>query len=144
MLIQITMFLVHIINLITIIYMIFKENRSSNSIIAWILILYLTPLIGFILFLLLGRKIDNKYMYKVKEMDINVFDDFINESRVLFDQKYNMSNLKHFDMIRTLLFMDYAPYRENNDVDIYVDGKDFFSNLINDLEKAKKIINIQF
>ena len=144
MLIQITMFLVHIINLITIIYMIFKENRSANIIIAWILILYLTPLIGFILFLLLGRKIDNKYMYKVKEMDINVFDDFINESRVLFDQKYNMSNLNHFDMIRTLLFMDYAPYRENNDVDIYVDGKDFFNNLINDLEKAKKIINIQF
>ena len=43
--------LIHIINLLTIAYMIFKEKRSPNNIIAWTLILYIAPFIGFIVFL---------------------------------------------------------------------------------------------
>ena len=35
--------LIHIINLLTIAYMIFKEKRSPNNIIAWTLILYIAP-----------------------------------------------------------------------------------------------------
>ena len=49
--------LIHIINILTIVYMVFKEKRSANSIIAWTLILYIAPYIGFIAFLLIGRKI---------------------------------------------------------------------------------------
>ena len=50
--------LVHIVNLLTIFYMIFKENRSSKSIISWTLVLIILPYIGFILFLMLGRKVN--------------------------------------------------------------------------------------
>ena len=32
--------LIHVVNLLTMAFMIFKEKRSTNSIIAWILILY--------------------------------------------------------------------------------------------------------
>ena len=52
--------LVHIVNLLTIFYMIFKENRSSKSIISWTLVLIILPYIGFILFLMLGRKVNTK------------------------------------------------------------------------------------
>ena len=38
--------LIHIINLLTIVYMVFKEKRSANSIIAWTLILYIAPFIS--------------------------------------------------------------------------------------------------
>ena len=51
--------LVHIVNLLTIFYMIFKENRSK-SIISWTLVLIILPYIGFILFLMLGRKVNTK------------------------------------------------------------------------------------
>ena len=37
--------LIHLINLVTIMYMVFKEKRSANSIIAWTLILYIAPLL---------------------------------------------------------------------------------------------------
>ncbi|MFH5938665.1 PLDc N-terminal domain-containing protein [Clostridium perfringens] len=40
--------------------MIFKENRSSKSIISWTLVLIILPYIGFILFLMLGRKVNTK------------------------------------------------------------------------------------
>ncbi|NGU53926.1 cardiolipin synthase, partial [Clostridium perfringens] len=52
--------LVHIVNLLTIFYMIFKENRSSKSIISWTLVLFILPYIGLILFLMLGRKVNTK------------------------------------------------------------------------------------
>ena len=55
--------LVHIVNLLTIFYMIFKENRSSKSIISWTLVLIILPYIGFILFLMLGRKVNTKDIF---------------------------------------------------------------------------------
>ena len=59
---QIVMIIIHIINFFAIFYMIFKEKRSANSIIAWVLVIYIAPLVGFIAFLLLGRKINNYNM----------------------------------------------------------------------------------
>lgn len=55
--------LVHIVNLLTIFYMIFKENRSPKSIISWTLVLIILPYIGFILFLMLGRKVNTKDIF---------------------------------------------------------------------------------
>ena len=66
--------LIQIINLVTVLYMIFKEKRSANSIIAWTLILYLAPLIGFIVFLMIGRKINNSKIYQVKETELKIFE----------------------------------------------------------------------
>ena len=58
--------LIHIINLLTIVYMVFNEKRSANSIIAWTLILYVAPVIGFIAFLLVGRRMNKANMFGIK------------------------------------------------------------------------------
>ncbi len=62
--------LVHIVNLLTIFYMIFKENRSSKSIISWTLVLIILPYIGFILFLMLGRKVNTKDIFIMKNLNL--------------------------------------------------------------------------
>lgn len=68
--------LVHIVNLLTIFYMIFKENRSSKSIISWTLVLIILPYIGFILFLMLCTffylliKTLNRKVYLLKQINV--------------------------------------------------------------------------
>ena len=60
--------------------MIFKEKRSTNSIIAWILILYLAPYVGFIVFILIGRKMNNANMFGFKNAELNTFKSYVNKN----------------------------------------------------------------
>ena len=46
-----------LLNLVFAFIIIFMERRTANSIWAWLLVLVFLPLVGFILYLLLGRQI---------------------------------------------------------------------------------------
>lgn len=136
--------LIHVVNLLTMAFMIFKEKRSTNSIIAWILILYLAPYVGFIVFILIGRKMNNANMFGFKNAELNTFKSYLNKNEE--KNKYNKESLyeKNKDMILALEAMDYSPYRNDNNVSMYSDGKLFFNKLLESLKKAKKSINIEF
>ena len=136
--------LIHIINLLTIAYMIFKEKRSPNNIIAWTLILYIAPFIGFIVFLLVGRKMNKSNMFGIKNAEIKVLDKYNRQVKERSQIQLENSNFKNIDMIMALETMDYSPYRNDNEVCMYSDGKEFFDALLKSLSKAKKSINIEF
>ena len=131
--------LIHIINLLTIVYMIFKERRSPNNIIAWTLILYIAPFIGFIVFLLVGRKMNKANMFGIKNAEAKVLEKYNRQVK-----ERSQIPVKNIDMIMALETMDYSPYRNDNEVCMYSDGKDFFDELLKSLNKAKKSINIEF
>ena len=136
--------LIHIINLLTIAYMIFKERRSPNNIIAWTLILYIAPFIGFIVFLLVGRKMNKSNMFGIKNAEIKVLEKYNRQVKERAQMQIENNNFKSIDMIMALETMDYSPYRDDNEVCMYSDGKEFFNALIKSLSKAKKSINIEF
>ena len=136
--------LIHIINILTIDYMVFKEKRSANSIIAWTLILYIAPYIGFIAFLLIGRKINNSNMFGIKNVEIKIFEKYSKQVKKRSQLQVESNELKNIDMIMALEAMDYSPYRNDNEVHMYSDGKEFFEELLNSINKAKKSINIEF
>ena len=136
--------LIHIINLLTIVYMIFKERRSPNNIIAWILILYIAPFIGFIVFLLVGRKINKSNMFGIKDAEIKILEKYNRQVRERSKTNVKNNNIKNRDIIMALETMDYSPYRNDNEVCIYSNGEEFFEALLESLNKAKKSINIEF
>lgn len=131
--------LIHIINLLTIVYMVFKEKRSANSIIAWTLILYIAPFIGFIVFLLVGRKINKSNMFGIKNAEIKVLEKYDRQVK-----ERSQVPVENMDMIMALETIDYSPYRNDNEVCMYSDGREFFDALLKSLKKAKKSINIEF
>ena len=96
---QIVMIIIHIINFFAIFYMIFKEKRSANSIIAWVLVIYIAPLVGFIAFLLLGRKINNANMFGIKEIELKLFKDYIRKTQ---KEGYLEKDNKNYDMINSI------------------------------------------
>ena len=131
--------LIHIINLLTIVYMVFKEKRSANSIIAWTLILYIAPFIGFIVFLLVGRKMNKSNMFGIKNAEIKVLEKYDRQVK-----ERSQVPVENMDMIMALETIDYSPYRNDNEVCMHSDGKEFFDALLKSLNKAKKSINIEF
>lgn len=136
--------LIHIINLVTILYMIFKEKRSANNIIAWTLVLYLAPFIGFIVFILIGRKMNKANMFGFKNVELKIFENYTNQVKERESLKDENIDIENIDMIRALEATDYSPYRSNNDVYMYSDGTLFFEELLTSLKKAKQSINIEF
>ena len=136
--------LIIVLNFFAIIYMVFKEKRSANSIIAWTLFLYLTPVVGFILYILIGRKMGKTNMFIIKDLHYKLYKSYLKESRQQIEQKNANNSLKNYDMIRFLAGMDYAPYREDNQIDLFTDGNEFFNELLTCLDNAKKCINIEF
>lgn len=132
--------LIHIINIVTILYMIFKEKRSANSIIAWTLILNIAPFVGFIIFLMIGRRINNSKIYHVKETELHIFENF----KTQVDQINTLENSNSLDMIRAIEHLEYSPFRNDNEVELYSNGQEFFDSLLDSLKQAKKSINIQF
>ena len=59
-----------ILNLIFAFVIIFMERRSAGSIWAWLLVLVFLPIIGFILYLLLGRQIQRNRIFKLKKKTV--------------------------------------------------------------------------
>ena len=110
---QIVRMIIDIINFFVIFYRIFKEKRSANSIIAWVLVIYIAPLVGFIAFLLLGRKINNANMFGIKEIELKLFKDYMRKTQ---KEGYLEKDNKNYDMINSIERMGYSPYREKNQV----------------------------
>ena len=136
--------LVHIVNLLTIFYMIFKENRSSKSIISWTLVLIILPYIGFILFLMLGRKVNTKDIFIMKKSELTLFDKYIKKLKSADNSNDDLKRAKHSDMIKAIESMEYSPYRKDVETKVFFDGKELFDDILESLKKAQKSINIEF
>ncbi|WP_209070911.1 cardiolipin synthase [Staphylococcus agnetis] len=141
----IALFLLNISFVFTIIFM---ERRSAGSIWAWILVLSLFPILGFILYLLFGRQIQRKSIFKVSEKDQKGLTQLVNQQlKALKNDHFDPENphvKKYKSMIRGLLYNNAAFYTNQNKIDVLLDGEQKFNQLKEDIRNAKLYIHIQY
>jgi len=135
-------------NIILAVTVIFLERKNASSAWAWLLILYFLPLIGFLLYLLLGRQLRKKHLFRWegrKNIGIDKLISYQVEALKEGKLDYRIHHLKSYDQ---LIYMNLtgsnAVLTQDNDVQIYTDGTDKFEALINDIENAKEHIHIQY
>ena len=58
-----------ILNLIFAFTIIFMERRSAGSVWAWLLVLVLIPILGFIIYLFIGRQIQRDHIFSLNDED---------------------------------------------------------------------------
>lgn len=137
-----------ILNLIFAFTIIFMERRTAGSIWAWLLILVLIPLLGFIVYLLFGRQIQRKHIFKIDENDKIGIEMIVNEQlEALKNDDFSKGNhqiVKFKDMVQMLLYNNAAFLTTDNEVTIYTDGRQKFDALLNDIQQAKDYIHIQY
>lgn len=134
--------LVGIINLLAIGTLIFLERKDSTSTWAWLLVLIFIPIVGFIIYLLLGQDMTKVKRFKRKVLD----DDFKNE--YLKKLKKNSTSNKCVERNEDIIQMNYknckALYTENNDVRMIFDGKELYNDMLAEIQGAEKFIHMQF
>ena len=141
------MFLIEHIAFINIIYSIIsflltltliKDSKNYSYTLPWIIILLLFPIIGTILYIILGR---NKRKSKVLKSIVKTD----KESKKYLTQDENIKDL-YKDNSRIKYISDYAgfPVTTNNEVDYYPLGEEAFKVMLEELKKAEKFIFFEY
>lgn len=124
------------------IYVIITENRNPIKSIAWVIILALLPVVGFICYLFFGRNyrkqklISDKSIKRLKKYPKEIFNINDLSSDVLTDRNKNLITLL-YNSSESIAY-------DKNHIDIYTDGKRAFESVFTEIEKAKHHIHVQF
>ena len=135
-------------NIILAITVIFLERKNASSAWAWLLILYFLPLIGFLLYLLLGRQLRKKHLFRWEGRKNIGIDKLISYQIEAVKNGKLDYRIHHVEEYNQLIYMNLtssnAVLTQDNDVAIFTDGTDKFEALIEDIQNAKEHIHIQY
>lgn len=134
-------FCIIILNIVFIIIII-SENRNPVKTIAWISVLTLLPLAGFVFYLFFGR--DQRSQRMISRKSKRKLERLVNNGASL--EKKDITNLSDYTLQLLSLGnkLTRAMVSVNNNINIFTSGKDKYSAFFNDIKNAKSFIHIQY
>lgn len=137
-----------VINFILAFIIIFFERREPSSTWAWILVLFFLPIGGFIIYLLFGRRLRQKHLFRwegKKKIGIETLVDYQIAAIKNNAFEYRLDDASHYkDLIYMHLVNNHAVLTQDNAVDVLDDGHGKFERLLEDIANAKTNIHIQY
>ena len=137
-----------LINCCFAISIVFFERRNPTAALAWLSILIFLPVVGFVLYLILGQNYTKSKLFLLKEKEDEILLGIINEQKkVIADKSATPDDvlLRPFrTMVLMLLENNWAYLTTDNRVRIYTDGNDKFPALLAAIRGAKEHINLEY
>ena len=136
-----------IINIILSVVIIFFQRRSPQTVWTWLLALYFIPILGFLLYLLIGQDYHKNRMFKAKEIEGELKFAVRRQEETIYRKQLRLANpemARFKDLILYNLEAGQAVLTDNNDIRIYTDGKEKFRALIKEMKQAKRYIHLQY
>ncbi len=137
----------NVINMILAIVIIFFQRREPRSVWTWLLVLYALPIVGFILYLMIGQDMHKSKMFKLKEMEDELEAVIKAQEDSIARRKYKDGPEELGDYESLIIYnmeSSNSLLTKNNDIKIITDGKEKFSKLQEDIKAARKFIHIQY
>lgn len=138
-------FLVNIVIALTIIFL---ERKNPSATLAWILILFFVPVVGFLFYIVFAQNIARKKIFKISEKEQRVIRDNLTDQINSIDSEgftfVNDQCLRWKHMIKLNQVYGNSYLTQNNNVEIFDDGKRMFHNIIKDINSAKSTINVMY
>src|SRR5699024_564922 len=137
-----------IINFILAFTIIFFERKNASSTWAWLMVLFFIPVLGFILYLIFGRKLSHRNIFIWDTKSRLGVERRVNEQLAILESDnipYKQEVLRQYKELYYLhLKHNDAIYSQNNLINLYTDGEEKFSALIDDLEAATDHIHMVY
>ena len=122
-----------------VILLIIKKSKSLNKDIPWIVIILLFPIIGTILYFMIGSDfIKSKKLINISNKIEEQKQYLVKESSKLLDERQEDNTIKYLSK-----YCGY-PITKNKRIEYYKSGERFFEECKNELKKAKKFILMEF
>ena len=139
---------IFVLNIFLAAALVFLERRDASSTWAWLLVLFFIPIFGFFIYLLLGRKLRNKTLFKWESnARVGIENLIAHQMNELHDNRFHFSDEnshEYKDLIYLHLRNNGAVLTQDNAVQIFNDGREKFDSLIKDIEQAKHHIHVQY
>ena len=136
-----------ILNALLAIVIVFFQRRDPKTVWTWLLVLYFIPVLGFVLYLLLGQSMHKRKMFRMKEMEDSLNSQIQKQEEIIFRNEFSLSDElleDYHDLVLYNLEALQAAYSEDNEVTIYTDGNEKFDALIEAIDHAEQFIHIQY
>ena len=136
-----------IINILLSLVIVFFQRRSPQTVWTWLLLLYFIPILGFLLYLIIGQDFHKSRMFKAKEIEGELKYAVRRQEETIYRKKLRLANpemARFKDLILYNLEAGEAVLTDNNDVRIYTDGKEKFQALMEEMSRAKRYIHLQY
>ncbi|WP_099159315.1 cardiolipin synthase [Virgibacillus ndiopensis] len=137
-----------IFNIALALTIIFLERKDATSTWAWLMVLLFVPIAGFFLYLIFGKKLSKRRIFTWDTKSrLGVKKSVQAQMRAL---EKNRFAFKHNEIAayKDLYFLHLrnndAIFTQDNKVELYTDGKEKFTALIQDLEKATNHIHLLY
>lgn len=136
------------LNILFALTVIFLERKKPSSTWAWLLVLFFLPFVGFFLYLLLGRQLRKKHLFRWDgRKDIGIEQLISYQIEAIENNELELRN-EHIKNYNHLIYMNLktnnAVLTQDNAVEVFDDGNDKFESLLHDIEHAKHHIHIQY
>ena len=136
------------VSVIMISIVIFYENQRPEKTIAWLLILFVFPILGFFLYLIFGHKFRKIKKFKKKKLlSIKEFKNIFDREKINPEgpMDYIEKNIPDKKKLITLLHnMEDAQLSYRNSMEIFTDGKSTFDDFIFEIDRATSHIHMEF
>ncbi len=136
-----------ILNIILSLIIIFFQRRSPQIVWTWLLLLYFIPILGFILYLMIGQDMHKSKMFRSKDIDGELKYAVRRQEEAIYRKRMKLTSVstsRYRDLILYNLEAGQAVLTDNNHVEIYTDGKEKFRALVEEMLKAKNYIHLQY
>lgn len=140
--------IIWLINIAFAVWTVFRSRRDIASTWAWLLVLTVLPIVGFILYLFLGRQLSQDDIFTLREEDRKVRQRFLKRQHQLVKKHQLLPkgarHTKDRMMVTAFLNNSESPITFNNHVDLFTDGYVKFAHLIDDINHDQKIISLEY
>lgn len=137
-----------LVNILLAVSIIFLERRSSQSVWAWVLVLFFIPIFGFLIYMAFGRTIYNQEIFKIDEKDKVGLEHLVQEQlEDIKDKDFSFVNPlanKYKKLIHMLLYNNQSFLTNNNTITTYTDMNEKFDAMLEDIRNAKDHIHFQY
>ena len=134
--------------IIATIILIILENGRPTKTIAWVLIMALVPLIGFLLYLFFGRNYRKNKIFSGKELSDLIRIEELSQNQIRELSNQNLAKNPYIkskgNIMRLLLNNSKALLTENNRAEILNNGTETFETILEDLKNARHHIHLEY
>lgn len=140
--------IIFIANILLSLVIVFRERRQTSQTWAWLLVLFFIPILGFVLYIFLGRGISKDKIFDLKMqekvgMNVELEEEKDALRRGLFPHP-DTGQVDPRQLIYMLTVFENALYTTGNEITLYTDGREKFDALIEDIRQAKDHIHLEY
>ncbi len=140
--------LLYIINFIIAVGIIFFDKKTPVATLAWLMILFLVPIVGLVLYIIFSQHIARLKIYKLSDQEMQIGLETQKLQAEMLEENprfhYNSTIAKWKELAEFNLSYSNSLITHNDEIELITDGTDWFDMLLEDIENAKESINVNF